>query len=124
MNQKGFPSIFCRLEASLGSITLGRPSYLHYTTSKSALIGMTRSLARELGSFGITVNAILPGATYTEIPGETVTPAQKESIIAAQCIPRAEVPEDLIGIMLFLASDGATFLTGQALTVDGGATHP
>lgn len=112
------------INMSSGSITLGRPNYLHYTTSKSALVGMTRSMARELGPHGITVNAILPGAVYTEIPRETVSPAQKEWIIAAQCIPRAEVPEDLIGIMLFLASDGAAFITGQSLTVDGGATHP
>jgi len=112
------------INMSSGSISLGRPNYLHYTTSKAALVGMTRSMARELGPFGITVNAILPGATYTEIPRETVSPAQKEWIVASQCIPRAEVPEDLIGTMLFLASDGAAFLTGQSLTVDGGATHP
>jgi len=112
------------INISSASVNLGRPNYLHYTTSKSALIGMTRSMARELGKFGITANAVLPGATYTEIPRETVTPAQKEWIIAAQCIPRAEVPEDLVGTLLFLASNGSGFLTGQAITVDGGASHP
>jgi NAD(P)-dependent dehydrogenase (short-subunit alcohol dehydrogenase family) len=107
-----------------GAVTLGRPNYLHYITSKAALDGMTRSLARELGPHGITVNAILPGATFTEIERKTVTPEQKERIIALQCIPRPESPDDLIGTALFLASDAAAFLTGQALTVDGGATHP
>jgi NAD(P)-dependent dehydrogenase (short-subunit alcohol dehydrogenase family) len=107
-----------------GAVTLGRPNYLHYITSKAALDGMTRSLARELGAHGITVNAILPGATFTEIERKTVTPEQKARIIAMQCIPRPEGPEDLIGTALFLASDSASFLTGQALTVDGGATHP
>jgi NAD(P)-dependent dehydrogenase (short-subunit alcohol dehydrogenase family) len=107
-----------------GAVTLGRPNYLHYITSKSALIGMTRSMARELGGDGITVNAILPGATFTEIERKTVTPEQKQRIVAMQCIPRPEVPEDLVGTVLFLASDAAAFLTGQALTVDGGATHP
>jgi NAD(P)-dependent dehydrogenase (short-subunit alcohol dehydrogenase family) len=107
-----------------GAVTLGRPNYLHYITSKAALDGMTRSLARELGAHGITVNAILPGATFTEIERKTVTPEQKARIIAMQCIPRPEGPEDLIGTALFLASDAASFLTGQALTVDGGATHP
>jgi 3-oxoacyl-[acyl-carrier protein] reductase len=107
-----------------GAVTLGRPNYLHYITSKAALDGMTRSLARELGPHGITVNAILPGATFTEVERKTVTPEQKERIIAMQCIPRAENPDDLVGTALFLASDAASFLTGQALTVDGGATHP
>jgi 3-oxoacyl-[acyl-carrier protein] reductase len=83
----------------------------------------TRSMARELGRDGITVNAILPGAISTEIQRKTVTPEQKQRIVAMQCIPRPEVPEDLVGTVLFLASDASAFLTGQALTVDGGATH-
>jgi NAD(P)-dependent dehydrogenase (short-subunit alcohol dehydrogenase family) len=111
------------INMSSGSISLGRPNYLHYTTSKAALLGMTRSMARELGAFGITVNAILPGAVFTEIPRETVTPAQKQAIVAMQCIPRPQEPRDLIGTLLFLASEGSAFLTGQAITVDGGATH-
>jgi 3-oxoacyl-[acyl-carrier protein] reductase len=106
-----------------GAVTLGRPNYLHYITSKAALVGMTRSMARELGRDGITVNAILPGATFTEIERKTVTAEQKERIVAMQCIPRPELPEDLVGTVLFLASDASAFLTGQALTVDGGATH-
>lgn len=106
-----------------GAATLGRPNYLHYITSKAALEGMTRAMARELGPDGITVNAILPGATFTEIERKTVTPEQKAKIIGLQCIPRAEVPEDLVGTVLFLASDASAFLTGQSLTVDGGATH-
>jgi 3-oxoacyl-[acyl-carrier protein] reductase len=111
------------INMSSGAVSLGRPGYLHYITSKSALIGMSRSMARELGPDGITVNAILPGATFTEIERQTVTPAQKEKIIAMQCIPRAETPEDLIGTALFLASDASAFITGQAINADGGATH-
>lgn len=107
-----------------GAVTMGRPNYLHYTTSKASLIGMTRSMARELGGFGITVNTILPGATYTEIERETVTPEQKARITASQCIPRPESPDDLVGAAIFLASNAAAFITGQAITVDGGATHP
>jgi NAD(P)-dependent dehydrogenase (short-subunit alcohol dehydrogenase family) len=106
------------------AVTMGRPNYLHYIASKAALIGMSRSMGRELGGEGITVNAILPGATFTEIERKTVTPEQKARIIAQQCIPRPEVPEDLVGTLLFLASDGSAFMTGQALTVDGGCTHP
>jgi 3-oxoacyl-[acyl-carrier protein] reductase len=106
------------------AVSLGRPNYLHYIASKVALDGMTRALARELGPDGITVNAILPGATFTEIERKTVTREQRERIIALQCIPRPETPQDLVGTALFLASDAAGFLTGQAITVDGGATHP
>jgi 3-oxoacyl-[acyl-carrier protein] reductase len=107
-----------------GAVTLGRPNYLHYIASKAALAGMSHSMARELGGDGITVNAILPGATFTEIPRKTVTPEQKERIIGMQSITRPQVPEDLLGVVLFLASDASAFMTGQELTVDGGATHP
>ena len=105
-----------------GAVRLGRPNYLHYIATKSALIGMSLSMARELGPDNITVNAILPGATFTEIERKTVTPAQKERIIASQCIPRAEVPEDLVGAALFLASEASAFVTGQSINLDGGVT--
>lgn len=107
-----------------GAVTLGRPNYLHYIASKAALVGMTRSMARELGPEGITVNAILPGATFTEVERKTVSPEQKARIVASQCIPRPQTPEDLVGPLLFLSSDASGFVSGQALTVDGGATHP
>ena len=105
------------------AVPLGRPNYLHYIASKSALQGMTYSMARELGPDGIAVNSLLPGATFTEIERKTVTPQQKERIIGMQCIPRAETPEDLVGTVLFLSSDATGFLTGQSIVVDGGATH-
>lgn len=120
MRRAGFGRI---VHMASAAVTMGRPNYLHYIASKAALIGMARSMARELGPDGITVNAIMPGATTTEIPRMTVTPEQKARIVAAQCIPRGQVPEDLVGALLFLVSEGAGFVTGQALTVDGGATH-
>lgn len=106
-----------------GAVTLGRPNYLHYIASKSALAGMAKSMARELGGFGITVNAMLPGATFTEIERKTVSPEQKKVIVGSQCIQRPEAPEDLIGAMLFLCSEHSEFITGQQVNVDGGATH-
>jgi 3-oxoacyl-[acyl-carrier protein] reductase len=105
-----------------GAVRLGRPNYLHYIATKAALSGMSLSMARELGPDGITVNAILPGATFTEIERKTVTPKQKEKIIAMQCIPRAETPDDLVGAALFLASDASGFVTGQSINLDGGVT--
>ena len=107
-----------------GAVRLGRPNYLHYIATKAALAGMSLSMARELGPDNITVNAILPGATFTEIERKTVTPEQKARIIAMQCVPRAETPEDLVGTVLFLASEASAFLTGQRIVVDGGAAHP
>ncbi|MDA0824704.1 MAG: SDR family oxidoreductase, partial [Proteobacteria bacterium] len=104
------------------SVSMGRANYLHYTTSKSSLVGMSRSLARELGPYGITVNTILPGAVETEIERETVTPQQREAMIAMRCVSRAQTPDDLIGTLLFLSSEASAFLTGQSLTVDGGLT--
>jgi NAD(P)-dependent dehydrogenase (short-subunit alcohol dehydrogenase family) len=105
-----------------GAVRLGRPNYLHYIATKSALIGMSLSMARELGADGITVNAILPGATFTEIERKTVTPEQKERIVSMQCIPRPETPQDLVGAALFLASEASSFVTGQSINLDGGVT--
>lgn len=108
---------------SSAAVTMGRPNYTHYTTSKAALIGMTRSMARELGPDGVTVNAVMPGATFTEIERVTVTPEQKAGIVSLQSIPRPETPEDLLGTLMFLSSDASAFMTGQCLTVDGGLSY-
>lgn len=106
-----------------GSVPLGVKNYMHYVTSKSALIGMTNSMARELGAFGITVNAVQPGGTFTEVPRETVTEAGKAWLKQTQCIPREEVPMDLVGLVLFLNTEAAGFITGQTIACDGGLTH-
>lgn len=105
-----------------GAVRLGRPNYLHYIASKAALAGMSLSMAREVGADGITVNTILPGATFTEIERKTVTPEQKERIISMQCVPRAETPDNLVGAVLFLASEASSFVTGQSINLDGGVT--
>jgi len=101
-------------------IWMGRPNYLHYVASKGAVMAMTRSMAKELGEFGINVNAITPGAVYTEVPRATVTPQQKEAIVAAQSIKRPAGTQDLEGTVVFLCSDDAAFITGQTVNVDGG----
>ncbi|MFK5980688.1 MAG: SDR family NAD(P)-dependent oxidoreductase [Rhizobiaceae bacterium] len=111
------------VNVSSAAWTMGRQNYLHYTSSKAAIIGMTRSMARELGPDGITVNAVLPGATNTEIERDTVDPEQMKAFLAQRSIPRAESPEDLTGAILFLSSSASEFITGQTLTVDGGHTY-
>ncbi|MCL6593962.1 MAG: 3-oxoacyl-ACP reductase FabG [Alicyclobacillus sp.] len=105
---------------SSATVLEGRPNYLHYVSSKAGVVGFTRAAARELGPFNITVNAIAPGPTYTEIPRETVTEAQKLHMLHAQAIKKLATPDDIAGALVFLCSDEASFITGQLLTVDGG----
>ncbi len=111
------------INMSSGAVTMGRPNYLHYIASKSALIGMTRSMGRELGPHGINVNAVLPGAIFTEIERKTVTPEQRAAILAGQSIHTAGRPEDVAGAILFLASGAADWITGQCITADGGMVY-
>lgn len=118
MKSAGYGKI---VNISSATIWIGRPNYLHYVTSKAALIGMTRAMSRELGPFNVTVNAVTPGATETEVPRETVTPEQSLQIVAGQAIKRREVPADLVGTVAFLASRDSDFITGQTINVDGGA---
>lgn len=108
------------INISSATVLMGRPYYTHYVTSKAGIIGMTRALANELGSDNITVNAIMPGATETEVPRETVNLEQAKALIASQAIGRRERPEDLVGAAAFLASDDAGFITGQSINIDGG----
>jgi len=108
------------INMSSATILEGRPNYAHYVTSKAGVVGFTRAVAREVGDYNITVNAISPGPTYTEVPRETVTEEQKIKILNNQCIKKLESPEDLAGAVVFLSSDDAAFITGQLLNVDGG----
>jgi 3-oxoacyl-[acyl-carrier protein] reductase len=111
------------INISSSTVLLGRPNFLHYVTSKAALIGMTRAMARELGPDGITVNSILPGLTKTEIEAAGATEAVWQTILARQCIPRQETPDDVASVALFLASSASGFVTGQSIVVDGGTAH-
>lgn len=121
MREAGFGRI---INFSSQAVTRGRVDYLHYIASKSAIIGMTRSLARELGENGITVNAILPGYTRTEVPRETTSPAQQQVFLATQSIKRFGTPADIVGLVRFLCSEEAGFITGQCHAIDGGLAYP
>jgi NAD(P)-dependent dehydrogenase (short-subunit alcohol dehydrogenase family) len=111
------------VNVSSGSVFQGSPRYLHYVSSKSALVGMTRAMARELGDHGITVNCVQPGGTFTEIPRETITAEGKKRLLELQSIHREEIPMDLVGLVIFLSSPAAEFITGQTIAVDGGLTN-
>ena len=111
----------------MSSATVRQPPsrpYVHYITSKAALVGMTRALAKELGEFGITVNAILPGSIETGVarPSPVTSADRQQRAKQSQAIPRVLTPNDLAGAALFLASDAAALITGQSLAVDGGLT--
>ena len=108
--------------ASLAA-TYGMPFALHYTTSKAAVIGLTRGLARELGRDNIRVNAIAPSAVLTEGTAEFFGERMDrglEVIRAGQAIQRTLEPADLTGTVAWLISDGSQFVTGQTIAVDGG----
>jgi NAD(P)-dependent dehydrogenase (short-subunit alcohol dehydrogenase family) len=97
----------------------GTPNFLHYVTSKAALIGMTRSLAREVGEFGICVNAIAPGLVEHE--GQNAPKALTELQLKERSIKRVQTPDDLLGTLVFLCSSDSDFMTGQTIVVDGGS---
>ncbi|MBI4330161.1 MAG: 3-oxoacyl-ACP reductase FabG [Chloroflexi bacterium] len=108
------------INISSGVVFGGRPFYLHYVTSKAGIIGLTRGLAREVGDWNINVNTITPGPVVTEVPRETVSPEQAKALLAQKCFKRAQVPADLVGALMFLASDESDYITGQLINVDGG----
>ena len=108
---------------TMGSVRspLGRPGNVHYTTSKSALEGMGRVLAREMGPDGITVNTIVVGAIRTAAELEYGDPAEVDRMLLdLQSIKRRGEPADIAGVVAFLASRDADFITGQSIIVDGG----
>ena len=94
--------------------------YHDYTTAKMALLGFTRTLAADLGSFGITVNAVSPGLTYPTDSSSETKENVRESIMQLTPMRRLATPDDISGAVVFLASDWASFITGQCLNVDGG----
>lgn len=106
---------------NIGSVIpfLGMPGFIHYSTAKAALSGFTHSLARELAEYGITVNCIVPSMVATETANRDYA-GWEERVLAEQAIKRIQQPEDLVGAIVFLASDASDFMTGQTIVVDGG----
>jgi len=102
----------------------GNPAFAHYTVSKGAVITLTRVLARSMGKDGICVNAVAPGLTRSESLAEArgeLLDQDEEWQIKSRAIPRGELPEDLVGAIVFFLSDAANFISGQTLLVDGGS---
>ena len=108
------------INISSGTVPQGAPGFLHYVTSKAAVVGMTRVMARELGDDKINVNAVMPGYTETEIEHASMDDELRQFIHEKRILKRAETPEDLIGIVMFLASPASSFITGQSIACCGG----
>ena len=108
------------INVSSGVTTIGYPNFLHYVTSKSAVIGMTRSLARELGPWNITVNTFWPSLTKTEITANSPNQERFEKQIEMQCLKRSVELSDLARVVLFLCSDESGWVNGHNIAADGG----
>jgi NAD(P)-dependent dehydrogenase (short-subunit alcohol dehydrogenase family) len=92
----------------------------HYTTSKTGLLGLTRAAAKELGRFGITVNAVCPGMIDTELTRETASPDVLERLAAGYPVPRLGTAREVADLICFAASDAAGYITGAAFDINGG----
>ena len=118
MQQQGKGKI---INISSGTALSGSPFFLHYVSSKAGVIGFTRALAREVGGDNICVNSIMPGLTISGSNQEGVmTAEQLADRRKRRCFQRDQYPQDLVGTVIFLASNDSDFMTGQSIGVDGG----
>lgn len=105
-----------------GSIFNGPPNQIHYVSAKAGIAGFTRSLANALGQYNITVNMVTPGLTVTPNLLRVVPAEMIKKIEESGALKRQQQASDLVGGVLFLATDDAAFITGQTLNIDGGRT--
>ena len=118
MRARGYGKI---INVSSSTAIRGSSSRIHYVTAKAAILGFTKSLARELGPSGITVNCIAPGGTLSEENPDDATIARRTGAVADRAIARVQLPADLVGTLAYLASPDSDFVTGQTIVVDGGS---
>ena len=110
------------VNVSSGTPFRGVPFLLHYVTSKGAIVAFTRALARELGKDGIHVNCVAPGFTISTGVEEhpEVIEALRDVSVSARTLQRDQLPEDVVGAVVFLCTPAADFVTGQTMVIDGG----
>jgi len=108
------------INISSNTVWKGVPGFLHYVTSKSAILGFTRGLAREVGKDGITVNTVAPDYIPDRILLDRYL-GHDEAVVAQRSLPRTQTPDDVVGTIIFLAGPGAAFITGQSFLVNGGS---
>ncbi len=120
-----FPQMKAQKKGKIVNISSGvfftaRGPYVHYIASKGAVIGITRALAREMGDYNINVNCVCPGSTFTEDPSDQAALVRRQAAANRRPLKRIEYPEDVIGTIIFLASEDSNFITGQTIGVNGG----
>lgn len=121
MKKAGFGRI---ITFSSDTVWLGTPYLVHYVTAKMGVIGFTRSLASEIGKYGITINSVSVGLTATQSSDmQASTSPMLEHIIPAQAVHRADEPEDIANVVAFLALPASGIITGQTINVDGGVAR-
>jgi NAD(P)-dependent dehydrogenase (short-subunit alcohol dehydrogenase family) len=125
MVERGFGRI---VNVASSSLLTPTPGLVAYMTSKGGVLGLTSALANDLGPHGVTVNAVSPGLTRTpgvevDVAAGTLPEDVFDAMTRAQAIPRPGTPDDLVGLVLFLTGKEASFVTGQFIVADGGATR-
>jgi NAD(P)-dependent dehydrogenase (short-subunit alcohol dehydrogenase family) len=119
MKRQGYGKI---VNITSSGVMKGIPLLLHYIASKAAVIGMTRSMARELGDFGIRVNVLAPGLTVSElVKANEAYDFSRNLNVASRALKREQEPKDLVGTIIYLSSPDSDFMTGQTVLVDGGS---
>ena len=106
--------------ASIAGRSVSTIGGAHYTTSKAAVLGFTRAVAKETGGWGITVNAVCPGFIDTEMSRLNCSPEQTQAYVSTYPIPRVGEPGEVADAVLFLAGQSASYITGAAIDVNGG----
>ena len=108
-----------------GTTYKGMPGMLHYVSSKGALVAMTRCLSRELGESGVCINNLAPGLILSDsiMANQEHVDMAAEKVIASRALKRHGYPRDLVGALLFLASDDSDIMTGQTVAIDGGSIN-
>lgn len=125
MVERGYGRI---VNVASSSLLTPTPGLVAYMASKGGVLGLTSALANDLGPHGITVNAVSPGLTRTpgvevDVAAGTLPEDVFDAMTRAQAIPRTGTPDDLVGLVLFLTGKEASFVTGQFIVADGGATR-
>ena len=118
MRQAGYGKI---VNISSGTALKGSASRIHYVTSKAAILGFTKVLAREVGGDGIRVNCVAPGSTLSEEAPDESTIAYRNTQVSGRAIQRVMLPQDVVGAVRFMLGPESDFVTGQTLVVDGGS---
>jgi NAD(P)-dependent dehydrogenase (short-subunit alcohol dehydrogenase family) len=111
------------INVSSMTVWKGKEGFLHYVSSKAAVVGLSRALATEIGGDGIAVNTVVPEYIPHDLEYAAELPIIDQKVIAQRVFKRTQTPEDMVGIVVFLAGPGADFITGQSFLVNGGSGY-